>query len=77
MSKAGDWDLKFANPVLICYGELNIMQIVNSSKASTSEERRLKYERRQYTYADHIPERRSGQDRRDETEASAPEDSEN
>jgi hypothetical protein len=41
------------------------MQSLNSSKASELEERRLKYERRQYNYADHIPERRSGQDRRD------------
>jgi hypothetical protein len=41
------------------------MQTLYISNASEVEERRLKYERRQYSYADHIPERRSGQDRRE------------
>ena len=45
-------------------------------EASESEERRLRYERRQYSYADHIPERRSGQDRRDEYECADLENSE-
>jgi hypothetical protein len=43
---------------------------------SEAEERRLRYERRQYSYADHIPERRSGQDRRDEIDDAGPENSE-
>jgi hypothetical protein len=52
------------------------MQTLNLSKASEAEERRLKYERRQYSYADHIPERRSGQDRR-ETDEGATAETEN
>jgi hypothetical protein len=47
------------------------MQTLSLSKASESEERRLKYERRQYSYANHIPERRSGQDRRDANDTAA------
>jgi hypothetical protein len=47
------------------------MYALNLPKASESEERRLNYERRQYSYADHIPERRSGQDRRDREDGAA------
>ncbi|MDJ0781788.1 MAG: hypothetical protein QNJ22_07435 [Desulfosarcinaceae bacterium] len=52
------------------------MHFLDSTKPSDSEERRLNIERRQYSYADHIPERRSGQDRRDETETATPASSE-
>jgi hypothetical protein len=52
---------------MICYEELNIMYIIDSPGSSDAEERRLRFERRQYSYADHIPERRSGQDRRNES----------
>lgn len=47
------------------------MQTLYISNASEAEERRLKYERRQYSYADHIPERRSGEDRREADQGAA------
>jgi hypothetical protein len=52
------------------------MQIYHTQETSDEKERRLRYERRQYSYADHIPERRSGQDRRDEFETADSESSE-
>jgi hypothetical protein len=52
------------------------MDLNFTSETSEAEERRLRYERRQYSYADHIPERRSGQDRRDEVDNANPENSE-
>lgn len=52
------------------------MYLQFTSETSESEERRLRYERRQYSYANHIPERRSGQDRRDEVDNADLENSE-
>ena len=60
--------LEIAISALICYEGQDTMEIIDTPCTSESEERRLKYERRQYSYADHIPERRSGEDRRNESE---------
>ena len=48
------------------------MHPYSTSTALKLEDRRLKYERRQYSYAGHIPERRSGQDRREEGDDATP-----
>jgi len=56
-------------PLLRLKGELIVMKTKYGSKFLLFGEQRLNFERRGYSYSQHIPERRSGHDRRKSAEA--------